>query len=140
VYYECYGKYCCEALNFPLRDLHRKYMQGFKAIFFEDRNVGMFPKRVGNRPLEVVRRIEEYTNLDLTNHSDILKGILSVLNAFERKPINLHHHLGVPILPQSAKKAWPIGEDWTSVIGFFCGLFWNPDERSARRPRFPSWF
>jgi hypothetical protein len=28
----------------------------------------MFPKGVGNRPLEVVRRIEEYTNLDLTRY------------------------------------------------------------------------
>jgi hypothetical protein len=113
-------------------------MQGFKAIFYEDRNVGMFPKGVGNRPLEVVRRIEEYTNLDLANPSDILKGILGVLNAFERKPINLHHHLEVPILPQSAKKAWPIGENWTSAMGFFSGLFWNLDEHSARQPGFPS--
>jgi hypothetical protein len=113
-------------------------MRRFKDVFAEDDGVGMFPRGVGTTSLDVVRRIEEYSRRDLTNPSDVLKGMLGIFNAFERSPLDIYHCSGVPMLPSMLEKAGPMTEEWTPAMGFFTGLCWNLQERSARRPGFPS--
>lgn len=141
VYYECYGMYCCEAMDFPLPELHTKNRQRFKKNVCQGEDIGVFPKGVGSGPWEVVERIEEYSRLglNLTNPTDILKGILGILNAFERSTLNIHHYEGVPILPSCPKIVEFPSDNWPSVKGFFIGLCWTSEKSSFRRVGFPSW-
>ena len=138
MYFECYGMYCCESVHFPLQTMHRKDMQGFKSVFCSKKLIGIFPKGVGTTSIEIVRRIEEYSELNLTNPSDILRGMLGIFNAFRRSRLGIYHCSGIPILPSIAQRAKPI-EGWTPSMGFFFGLFWDLQERSERRNGFPSW-
>jgi len=131
--------YCGESVHFPLQAMHRKDMQGFKRDFCSEEDlVGVFPKGVGNKSVEIVRRIEEYSNLNLTNPSDILRAMLGIFNAFRRNNLGIEHCLGIPILPSMKKSAKP-SDGWTPSMGFFFGLFWDLKERSERRKGFPSW-
>ena len=138
MYFECYGMYCCESVQFPLQTMHREDMQGFKSVFCSKRMIGIFPKGVGTTSIDIVRRIEEYSKLKLTNPSDILRGMLGIFNAFQRSRLGIYHCLGIPILPAITQIAKPI-EGWTPSMGFFFGLFWDLQERSERRNGFPSW-
>jgi hypothetical protein len=138
MYFECYGMYCCESVHFPLQTMHRKDMQGFKSVFCSKKLIGIFPKGVGTTSIEIVQRIEEYSELKLTNPSDILRGMLGIFNAFRRSRLGIYHCLGIPILPSIAQRAKPI-KGWTPSMGFFFGLFWDLQERSERRNGFPSW-
>lgn len=140
VYYECYGMYCCEVLNFPLQDLHTKNSQCFQKRYCNGQNIGMFPRGVGTAPWEVVHRIEEYSDRSLTNPSDILKGMLGIFRAFETKVNSAHHCWGVPMLSQ------PVGIENGLVFsqmspagGLLLGMCWDLKNPSTRRPGFPSW-
>jgi len=115
MYFECYGMYCGESVHFPLQTMHKKDMQGFKRVFCSEKSIGMFPKGVGAMSVEIVQRIEEYTQLNLTNPSDILRGMLGIFNAFQRSRLGIYHCLGIPILPSVAQRAESI-EGWTSSI------------------------
>ncbi|PMD31985.1 HET-domain-containing protein, partial [Hyaloscypha variabilis F] len=96
VYYECYGMYCCEALDLPLRRMHTQSLQVFKKPFCDGDNIGQFPRGVGSSPWEVLSRIEEYSAKSLTNPSDILNGILGIIRAYERRTDGIRHLFGVP--------------------------------------------
>lgn len=141
VYYECHGMYCCEAMDFPLLDLHTKDRQSFKKVFCQGERIGIFPKGVGRSPWEVVERIEQYSrlSLNLKEPSDILKGILGILNAFERSTFRIHHYAGVPLLPSCPKMVEFLSDNWTSAMSFFSGLCWTLERPSSRRAGFPSW-
>jgi hypothetical protein len=146
MYFECHGMYCCESLNFSLERMHRKDKQGFQKTYFQKGLVGAFPKGVGRTDLEIVYRIEEYTKRALTKSDDILKGMLGIFNAFERRKSSareVKHYLGVPILapmtesPSSGKLSKPV-QGWTPAMGFVVGLCWNLWKRTERRSGFPS--
>jgi hypothetical protein len=141
VYFECHGMYCCEAMDFPLLDLHTKNHQGFKRIFCQGEGIGYFPQGAGRNSWEVVERIEEYSllSLNLTEPSDILKGILGILNAFGRGTLKLRHHAGIPLLPLCPKVKGPPRDTWTLSMSFFSGLCWGLMKPSTRRDGFPSW-
>jgi hypothetical protein len=140
MYFECYGMYCCESLNLPLETLHRKDMQGFKSVFCSEKRVGIFPKGVGTTAIEIVRRIEEYSKLNLSHPSDILKGMLGIFHAFQTSRLRIYHCGGIPLLPSIPERPGdkPVN-GWTRAMGFFTGLFWDLRSRSDRRPGFPSW-
>ena len=84
--------YCCEAMDFPLLDLHTKDQQNFKKSVCQGEGIRVSPRGVGRSPWEVIERIEEYSHLavNLTSPTDNLKGILGILNAFERGSFNIH--------------------------------------------------
>ena len=143
VYYECYGMYCCEALNFPLHEMHLKSGQSLQKSFCEGENIGIFPREVGASPWEILERVEEYSQKSLSHASDILNGILGVLQAFESVH-QVGHCSGIPILPPPktlARLATDAAESspWNSCTGFFIGLCWDLEGTSDRRPGFPSW-
>jgi hypothetical protein len=157
VYYECYGMYCCEALDLPLRRMHTQSLQVFKKPFCDGDNIGQFPRGVGSSPWEVLSRIEEYSAKSLTNPSDILNGILGIIRAYERRTDGIRHLFGVPILPPPVGMKRQIrtkGESslWNSQMGFALGLCWDLKDLniwlsswrrgpapSCRRLGFPSW-
>jgi hypothetical protein len=141
MYFECYGMYCCESLHLQLETLHRKDMQGFKSIFCSEKKVGIFPKGVGTTAVEIVRRIEEYSKLNLSHPSDILKGMLGIFHAFQTSRLHIYHYGGIPLLPSMPEKSAgkPINNGWTRPMGFLTGLSWDLESRSDRRPGFPSW-
>jgi hypothetical protein len=115
-------------------------MQGFKSIFCSEKRVGIFPKGVGTTAIEIIRRIEEYSKLNLSDPSDILKGMLGIFHAFQTSRLRIYQCGGIPLLPSMPEKSAdkPI-DGWTRAMGFFTGLFWDLESRSDRRPRFPSW-
>jgi hypothetical protein len=132
MYFECYGMYCCESLYLPLETLHRKDMQGFKSIFCSEKRVGIFPKGVGTTTVEIVRRIEEYSKLNLSHPSDILKGMLGIFHAFQTSCLRIYHCGGIPLLPSMPEKSVgkPI-DGWTRAMGSSLGSSgtWNPDQK-----------
>lgn len=140
MYFECYGMYCCESLNIPLESLHRKDMQGFKSIFSSKDRVGIFPKGVGTKLMDIFRRIEEYSHRSLTDPSDILNGMLGIFHAFQRSRLRIQHCAGIPLLPSLPESAAVelIG-GWTREISFLMGLAFHLAPRSERRHGFPSW-
>ena len=145
VYFECYGMRCCETLDLPLRDMHRKSQQFFKMPFCEGDNIGMFPRDVGRSSWEILQRIYEYSQKILSNPTDILNGILGILRAFEEGSFKVRHCFGVPILPQIRDSAsgrlidWKVSGGLEPVAGLFFGLCWQLRVPSRRRPGFPSW-
>jgi hypothetical protein len=144
MYFECHGMYCCESLNFPLEYMHRKDKQGFKKSFCENGRVGAFPKGIGSRNLEIVRRIEEYTKRTLRNSDDILNGMLGIFNAFERSDMEVKHYMGIPILPPMTRAPYRGDiskqvQGWTPAMGFLVGLCWDLKKSVERRSGFPSW-
>ncbi|ETI20007.1 hypothetical protein G647_09022 [Cladophialophora carrionii CBS 160.54] len=144
VYYECYGMFCCEAFDLPLRDMHIRSQQRLKADFCAGGNIGIFPRGVGRGPWEVLQRIEEYSCKSLTNPQDILNAVLGILRAFEEGPFKIRHCLGVPFLPQSSGKLRRPPErskttSWKPVLGLLMGLCWRGTLPSPRRLGFPSW-
>jgi len=140
MYFECYGMYCCESLHLPLESMHRKDMQGFKSIYCSEQLVGIFPKGVGTTAMEIVKRIQEYTQRKLTNQSDILKGMLGIFHAFQESRLRIYHCGGIPLLPSKLGRSdgKPV-EGWTPAMSFFKGLFWDLESPSNRRHGFPSW-
>ncbi|KAF4631515.1 hypothetical protein G7Y89_g6616 [Cudoniella acicularis] len=145
MYFECYGMYCCESLNFQLGSMRRKDIQGFKSAFCAQSWIGMFPKGVGTTNMDIIRRVEEYSQLNLTNPSEILKAMLGIFNASQRSRLGIENYLGIPILPSTlerSKDSKPIGK-WTTVAVFIIGLFWDlkglSEGQPERRPDFPSW-
>lgn len=141
VYFECNGMYCCESMDLPLQDLHTKSHQSFKRIFCQGDGIGCFPLARGRTALEVIDRIEEYSerSLKLTEPSDILKGILGILNAFSGGKLRLLHHGGIPVLPPSHQLESTLRDIWTPSMGFCSGLCWTLKTHSIRKPEFPSW-
>ena len=125
--------------SFPLKISTGKTCKASKASSAQKR-IGIFSKGVGTTPIEIVQRIEEYSRLELTNPSDILKGMLGIFSAFQRSPLRIHHCAGIPILPSMPTKDFgkPIA-GWTRSMGFFTGLFWTSEKQSERRNAFPSW-
>lgn len=118
IYFECYGMYCCEVLDFPLKLLHTKDMQRFK-----DGATGMYPRGVGSYPRDAFKRIEEFTQRTLGNPKDIFNGLLGIL--FETGPLHLRHHWAVPIIPSLSKSGRPSKLDavgWPAANGLFPGL------------------
>jgi len=81
----------------------------------------------------------DYSRRELTKDSDILNGILGVLNALERGASQVRHLSGVPMVIPKLRAKQPESERWTPDMGFFSGLCWNLVTPSARRPGFPSW-
>jgi hypothetical protein len=144
VYFECYGMHCSESHNFPLLDMHREDMQGFKHTFCQDQEIGMFPKGVGTSNLAILHRIGEYSKLDLTYPKDILKGISGILNNFQRGRLGTRHYAGIPILPRGPRKTQLEVTEWTPTMGFLLSLLWSIESPSERRigddgTEFPSW-
>jgi hypothetical protein len=142
VYFECSGMYCCEALNFPLQNLHTQNGHHFKASFCNGCDIGMFPKQIGASSWEVVQRIEEYTRRQLTNSSDILNGISGILRAFENSKQRVLNCAGVPIIPQAPRRRRKFSDkypEWSPLVRFCFGLCWDLKSMSPRRAEFPSW-
>src|SRR5438045_6752398 len=104
VYFECYGMYCCEALNLPFHDLHTESQDCFDSLLWGDTNLGLLPKGIGSSGLEVIDHIEEYMEKSLTDPSDILNGILGVLVFFEMSYC-IHNYLGIPIIPTLSRSS-----------------------------------
>lgn len=142
VYFECFGMHCSESHNFPLLDMHREDMQGFKHTFCQGKEVGMFPKGVGTTDLAILHRIEEYSKLNLTYPEDVLRGISGILNSFRR--LGIRHYAGIPILPRRPRKTQLEATEWTLTMGFLFSLLWEIKSPSERRTgsgvaEFPSW-
>ncbi|KAI8651984.1 HET domain-containing protein [Fusarium sp. Ph1] len=148
VYFECYGMYCFEALNFSLSALHVQDSSRFKASFCDGVNLGMFPRQLGRTEWEVMQRITQYSAKSLSDPSDILNGVSGVLRALKQSPHKIRHCKGVPFLPRPprpsgieqkrAQEAYDAYK-WSPTVGFCAGLCWIVTKTLKRRNGFPSW-
>jgi hypothetical protein len=64
-------------------------MQGFKSAFCSEKRVGIFPREDGTIAIEIARRIEEYSKLNLTNPSDILRDVGNLQCISKKRPTYL---------------------------------------------------
>jgi hypothetical protein len=153
VYFECVGMYCFETLNISPANLYTQNGHYFKSEFCHDenRNIGLFPKKLGSSLWDIKQRIREYSKRNLTDPNDILNGILGILNVFERGPLRMAHVHGVPVFPMRPKellclefgdypeKSKPEVDEWSLAKGFCHGLCWDRKRLAERRTGFPSW-
>jgi len=142
VYFECGGMYCRESLDLSLSTLHTPDGKGFEAQYHDGFNVGIFPKEIGQRPLELPNRLDDYTKRDFSNPNDILKGFMGVFGVFEQSVGAACHFVGVPILPPDSRGSTESDSEWSPIRAFCMGLTWElqmPGEVHARRKGFPSW-
>jgi 1-acyl-sn-glycerol-3-phosphate acyltransferase len=107
---------CLRVSQSPLEELHRKDIQGFKDVFCAGNGIGNFPKGVGTTGIEIVRRITEYSGLDLSQPSDVLRGMLGILGAFRRGRLGIQNCLGTPILPAKLDNSKKQIEGWTPTL------------------------
>jgi hypothetical protein len=134
-YFECNGMYCCESMDLPLVDLHTNSRQSFKRIFWRGSSIGFFPHGSGRSQWEMIERIQDYSirSSNLTDPSDILKGILGILYAFSRGNLELRHYQGIPLLQPHSKVGRVLRDIWTPSMSFFSGLCWKLRKESSRR-------
>ncbi|KAJ9641894.1 hypothetical protein H2201_003718 [Coniosporium apollinis] len=138
VYLECYGMYCCEALDFPLQDLHTKSGQRFKAAHCGYDRIGTFPRDgVGKKAADLAVRIMEYSSKSLTYESDVLNGFSGILRPFETGAHTVRHCWGVPsvigsTLQNMQSAGQPDQSHLRALTAAFCvGLSWQLREPST---------
>jgi hypothetical protein len=141
VLFQCMNMHCWETISTPLHILHTKDLKRFRDGISGCR---AFPPRgIGKSLTDVVQRIGEYSQKDLSFEHDALNAILGVLHAFKRAGVLAHHISGIPSVtllrshhqPQLAKKP---------LESLAAGLSWVADSKNEnsylkRRKNFPSW-
>jgi hypothetical protein len=151
IYFECPGMHCYEAMQSPLHLLHNPTLDGFS----EWNEPGLFHVTTKQRyPLDqLFDHMAQYTERFLTNHDDILNGILGIFEKFHvratsgelaRKNQLIMHIAGIPLAPDSTILYKPNPLDpqvqaSTREGQFLTGLWWNLKKPSKRRAGFPSW-
>jgi hypothetical protein len=102
VFFDCYTMHASESTSVPLESLHTRCQTSLSS-WVKPSNV--LPRNgVGNRAEEVWARITEYSSKSLTYDSDILNGIMGILENFERRQDPTFHHFGVPTCPSERPK------------------------------------
>jgi hypothetical protein len=150
VYYECHGMSCCEVLNLPYKDMHKENGQSFKDeyLHFSTREVGKFTAGVGNAPYHLYKRIEEYTNKNLSYQTDRLNAFLGILNRFEKELHSSRHLWGQPMIPDmdtaghmanASTRSLERARRWYGLGSFVDGLAWAVRGYATRESARPSW-
>ncbi|KAL9106456.1 MAG: hypothetical protein Q9227_008544 [Pyrenula ochraceoflavens] len=129
VYFECQDVSNCESFTLQSPSNHHNI---FKTRHWED------------NPWEILQNISEYSNRNLTNHSDALNAMLGVLRRFEEGKSHTRHFWGVPILPamiRCPQNGRPQHIQRSITDGFVAGLCWKHEtgKEGQRREDFPSW-
>lgn len=94
VLFQCMNMHCWGTISIPLHIMHTKDLKRFRDIISECR---AFPPRgIGRSPIDVLERIVEYSQKDLSFHHDTLNAFLGIFHAFKRAGILAHHISGIP--------------------------------------------
>jgi hypothetical protein len=139
VLFQCMNMHCWEAISTPLHIMHTKDLKRFRDGISGCR---AFPPRgIGKSHTDVVQRIGEYSQKDLSFEHDALNAVLGVLHAFKRAGVLAHHISGIPSVP-----LWPMRQPQPAnpVESLVPGLSWVAESRNEniylkRRDNFPSW-
>jgi hypothetical protein len=139
VLFQCMNMHCWETISTPLHIMHTKDLKRFRDGISGCR---AFPPRgIGKSHTDVVQRIGEYSQKDLSFEHDALNAVLGVLHAFKRAGVLAHHISGIPSVP-----LWPMRQPQPAnpVESLVPGLSWVAESRNEniylkRRDNFPSW-
>jgi hypothetical protein len=99
------------------------------------------PRGIGKSPIDVLERIGEYSQKDLSFEHDALNAFLGIFHAFKRAGVLAHHISGVPSVQIKQTDQPKLGKPIESLAP---GLSWVADSRNEntylkRREKFPSW-
>lgn len=132
-YFQCSGMHCFESMDMPLDELHVRATNKFP----EHMNFGRAfpPVAAMNRPMDFLKRINEYSSRSLTYDSDSLNAILGILRVFEKGDPPIYHHLGIPLF--GAHDGSSLDGSW--ILTYSLSLVWDFGTASERRNGFPSW-
>jgi hypothetical protein len=131
--------HCWEAISIPLHIMHTKDLKRFRDTISGCR---AFPPRgIGRSPIDMLERIGEYSQKDLSFHHDTLNAFLGIFHAFKRTGILAHHISGIPSVNIKHIGLHKLGRGIESLAP---GLSWVADSRNEntylkRREKFPSW-
>ena len=139
VLFQCMNMHCWETISTPLHILHAKYVKRFRDCISGCR--AFPPKGIGKSLTDVVRRIGEYSQKDLSFENDALNAVLGVLHAFKSAGVLANHISGIPSVPLWQRSQPQLTKRVESLAA---GLSWVADSRNVnpylkRRKNFPSW-
>ncbi|KAF2670720.1 HET-domain-containing protein [Microthyrium microscopicum] len=97
-----------------------------------DSNMALtFPMdQVGSAPLEILKRIEEYSTRQLSLQADALNAMRGIFSAFTKMNPAVLSLYGIPF--------WPTPR-YSTKNRFMAGLHWKMFSPGKHRPEFPSW-
>ncbi|KAF2805989.1 uncharacterized protein BDZ99DRAFT_501526 [Mytilinidion resinicola] len=129
--------HCFEALDIPLAAMPDDDLQELSKKCWIST---VFPKcRVGQLPRDLIVRIRDYIQRNLTNDYDSLHAFNGILRRFAMMENPVENILGVPIFPQAAFRHWSPEKTQLNITEkLLFGLDWN-SEASIRRHVLPSW-
>lgn len=137
--FQCMNMHCWETISIPLHIMHTKDLKRFRDSISGCR---AFPPRgIGKSLKDVVQRIGEYSQKDLSFEHDALNAVLGVLHAFKRAGVLAHHISGIPSVPLLRISQ---SQSTKPLESLAAGLSWVADTRNGnpylkRRENFPSW-
>ncbi|KAF2456453.1 heterokaryon incompatibility protein-domain-containing protein [Lineolata rhizophorae] len=141
VYFECIGMNCAEVASKPLDLLHIKDKGRMQSSAIAENSRILPLKGIVSSPLAINDFITEYTTRQMTYNSDILNGMLGILQTVRGSRWLVSHLQGVPV---AAPYVYPLTGNFVKIRrslleGFLTNLCWNPVRPSRRRKGFPSW-
>jgi hypothetical protein len=138
VYFQCSGMHCFESINLPLDYMHTKPGVHAKNSRFREGTTyaRVFPLvSVARRADDYLNRVNEYVQRVMSYDCDALNAILGVLKVFEKLPLPVYHHWGIPLFSLYTKDSRKT--DWTT--SYAIGLTWEFGTVAERRHGLPSW-
>jgi hypothetical protein len=139
VLFQCMNMHCWETISTPLHIMHTKDLKRFRDTISGCR---AFPPRgIGKSVVDMLERIEEYSQKDLSFEHDALNAFLGVIHAFKRAGALAHHVSGIPSYPLWISCKRKVVEPVESLAP---GLSWTVEPGRdniylKRRKDFPSW-
>lgn len=135
--------HCSETISLPLKIMHIKDLTRFRDGITGS---GAFPRRgIGKSRSDLMERIGEYSQKNMSFEHDALNGFLGVLHAYEKLGVTAHHVTGISSIWVCDINEYT-GIPFDSEIGEWSlapGLAWVADQKTGgflkRREGFPSW-
>ena len=119
-----------ESVHFPLKELHTS-----KQVFYEDVRQRIFPGPLDRRsPTQLLYRISDFANRDLTYDSDAINAMEGIFSLFKSMSPSVDHLCGLPIFSSSSFRG-----SVSATTRLAAALAWNTTPGFSRRQVFPSW-
>ena len=137
VLFQCMNMHSWETISTPLHIMHTKDLKRFRDGISGCR---AFPPRgIGKYPRDVLERIGEYSQKNLSFEHDALNAFLGIFHAFKRAGVLTHHISGIPSVQIKQIGQPKLGQRIESLAP---GLSWVASSRNEntylkRRENFP---
>lgn len=139
VLFQCMNMHCWETISAPLHIMHTKDLKRFRDGITGCR---AFPPRgIGKTHLDLLERIGEYSQKELSFENDFLNAFLGVFHAYERTGVPTNHVTGIPSIPvRTDRNGRLLFKTYQSIaVGLSWFVSWRDGNFLKRRGGFPTW-